>query len=281
MNFTLKESFLLLAANPHLTLLFVIYLLIYVSMCPLVVWSYGSHFFILIVSLIFLFAAAFFSGWFGLIKFDIANKAGKTTQEHYSKHKEAFFASIPSYMLSLIAFGFLFFIVYYILGYLSIIIFAMSEEDSRQFLAILSNADSIVNLVNTCPEQIKTLLLRRSIFLYGGLSLYLFLNLYSIPALYFSNSKNPLIALKNGLCALFKRFFENLALFFSVIAFFAIVFVFRIYTYNSEIAAFLALVLCVSFAVYILVLLFSIYEANFADNCNNGGNCLGQNDSCD
>ncbi len=284
MNSDLIKPFITLSKNPQITLVFVIFLIVLAMFAPFVVFNAGKNIFILLVILALLFVSAFMSGWFGMIFHVLKNRCSNNPEEEiknaHESFKSGFFGSIPQYMPSIIFYILLFSGFLYLISYVADLIFGKLDNIVMQLASFGADQDAIYNFLKTLPKESVVMLAKRSIFFYLSVLLYLLLTFYSIPALYFGKKINPLCAIKDGIVALFKKPFYSSFMFFSiVITHFLLIFIEAVSVVN-EFFMFVALVLRVCFLAYVVVLIFSVYEKNFALNCNNGPDCLGENNSC-
>ena len=141
-----------------------------------------------------------------------------------------------------------------------------------------SRYNSILNVLS--PEA-QTMLLKRMGFITAGNIIFFFIMMYSIPALYFQKTSNPFKGIINGIIAIFKKPLFSVGLFFSILIANIIVGLIEMISFINPILMFLALVLRVYFAAFVVVLIFSVYEKRFADNCNNRPDCFGENELSD
>lgn len=284
MSSVLKKTFNILAKDPVIMLLFIVYLIALTSFIPVVMLQIGKYTFYILAFLWLLLTAAFFSGWLGIIRAAVEYKEKENPEEDlknkYTLYKEGFFTSIPNYMLSLIFYIFLFAGFCYLIFYLADYFLGKPDEIVKQFVSVSNNQDALINFLQTMPETTRMLLIKRSAFLYTGLFIYALLTFYSVPALFFNCSINPLKGLKNGFISFFKKPFFTIGLFISLILAHILIVFLEALSVGYGIFMFLALILRVYFIVTSIVLIFSVYEKNFASNCNNGCDSVGENGSC-
>lgn len=283
MKHIIKKSFDRLVKNPSIMLLLVTYFLITASCMPLMVFYFKKPVFYIMAFLILLLTGAFLAGWLGMIKYIVTyedeNDPIEDFQNRCNAFKTGFFSSIPRRMFSVIFFIVLFIGVAMGLLYLANIIFGDPSELLTQIAYFASDKDALLNFLSALPDETIAAVAKRSAFLYFGFLFYLFLTFYSLPSLMFNECANPFLALKKGVAALFKKPVFSLLLFVSfVIIHIAIIFVEAVSTIN-QILMFFALVLRIYFIAYMVVLIFSVYEENFTDNCDNGPDCIGKNDT--
>lgn len=281
MSSLFKKSLNLIMKNPYVILLLVIYLVIVASAFPVLILKAGVLAFILLI----LLTSAFFAGWFGMIKFVVSYKETGNDEEdmknQFSAFKNEFFSSIPSYILPLI---------FYILIFVGITVAILVGADKfighdnellNQVAAMAGNQDVLYNFITTLPDEAKLVIVKRCIFIYSCFILYFYLTFYSIPALYFQKTSNPVLGLINGLIALIKKPFLSIGLFILIlISNILLTFIEAICAYYSSALMFITFVLRIYFAAFIVVLIFSVYEKYFADNCDNGTDSIGQDESC-
>lgn len=284
MNSSFKKTFNILAKDPVIMLLFIVYLIAFASFVPIVFAQAGKYAFFILSFLWLLLTAAFFSGWFGMIKAASEYKEKEDPEEDlknkYNLYKTGFFASIPNYMLSLVFYILLFAGFCYLIFHLTDYFLGKPDEIIKQLASVSNNQDALLNFIQTMPETTKMLIIKRSAFLYTGFLVYFLLTFYSVPALFFNCSINPLKGLKNGLAALFKKPLLTLGLFTGLLLTHILIIFFERISVGYNIVMFLALILRVYFIVASIVLIFSVYEKNFASNCNNGCNSVGEDGSC-
>lgn len=284
MKFNLKESFETLAKNPHITLLLVTYFLIIAGLLPLMAIQTEKLRFFLIMFLLLLLTGAFLAGWFGMIKCVVSYKEKGDMEEdlknRYESFRNGFFSSIPLYMLPVIFYIILLFIFGKGLLYAADYIFGDPSEFLAQAVLFSGDKDALMNFLATIPKETMASIAERSIFVYTSFLFYLLITFYSIPSLFFNCTRNPLTGIKKGIIALLKKPLGTISLFLSIIlSHIAIVFLEAISTVN-QILMFFALVLRVCFIAYVVVLIFSVYEKNFACDSNNGSDRLGEDSSC-
>lgn len=281
MSSLFKKSLNLIMKNPYVILLLVIYLVIVASAFPVLFVKAGILAFVLLI----LLTSAFFAGWFGMIKFITSYKETGNVEEdmknQFSAFKNEFFSSVPSYILPLI---------FYILVFVGITIAILVGADKfighdnellNQVAAMAGNQDVLYNFITTLPDEAKLVIVKRCIFIYSCFILYFYLTFYSIPALYFQKTSNPFLGLLNGFIALFKKPFLSIGLFILIlISNILLTFIEAIFAYFSSALMFITFVLRIYFAAFIVVLIFSVYEKYFTDNCDNRADSIGQDESC-
>lgn len=285
MNLSIKQSINILSKDPHITLLLVSYLLIMAMLLPTLLTQKNELSFFIVLFLMFIFSCAFFSGWFGMIKSCVLYKEKEDIEENlkqkYDSFKMGFFGSIPTYILQI---GFFILILIGVIHSLSVIsnhLFGKTDEIITQIAMIANSKEAIANFLSTLPEEVVINLVKKSVFSYTGIFLYVFLTMYMIPALYFSGRKNPLIGIKDGLVAIIKKPFFSIGLFLTLVLIHGMIVLIEGLSIFSQITMFLSLILRVCFIAFVVVLIFSVYEKNFTANNNNGSNGLRENSSCD
>ena len=281
MNFNIRQSFEIFLKNPQVMLLFVMYLLILASLFPLLIYTFNTISFYIVAFVFILFACAFFAGWFGMIKFVILNNDEKSPEEElkirHNSFKNAFFESVAKYILPVLFFILL--IIGYIYGInkLADLFFGKPVDILNQMTMLNGDTDALYNFASTIPKDALKVIVERNIFRYLALLLYGLITFYSIPSLFFNEKNNPLLALKNGLVALFKKPFQTLFLFLTIVLIHILLVFFDAISTTNQVLMFIALVVRVSFFAYIIVLIFNVYEKNFTLNNNNGADSIGQN----
>lgn len=281
MNDLFKKS-LNVIKNPYIILLLVAYLFLSAGLFPILILKLNIIAFILLI----LLTAAFFGGWFGLIKFVVSYKETgnreKDMENQFTSFKSEFFSSVPQYMLSLIFYMIVFAGICALIMFCADKLIGRSNELFEQVTAIAGNQDVLYNFITTLPDDAKILIIKRSLFVYFSFLVYFYLTFYSIPALYFQKGLNPISGLFNGVKALFKK--PLLSTFLFIILIIANIFLTLfegIAAYYSSILMFIGFIIRIYFAVFVVVLIFSVYEKYFTDNCNNGSDSIGENKTCD
>jgi len=285
MKFNMEKSGAIILKNPNIILLLVIYLLIAATLLPLVVLSYSKGVIFYIFSiLVFLFTCAFFAGWFGMIKAVIQYKEApnpiEDIQKRHKAYKEGFFASIPVHILPLIFYVLLIIGFMWVLFYAADYLFGKPYDVINGIAALKNDLDAIMNFISTLPKEVIDTIKRRSLFLYSGFVVYLLLTLYSVPALYFNKSKNPLIGLKNGFLAFIKKPAGSFVLFLALALAHIFLIFFEAVSVINSVLMFIAMILRVYFTAYMVVLIFEVYETNFTADCNNRPDSLGEDKTC-
>ena len=276
-----KKSFNMTMKNPYIMLLLVVYLLVVASVFPILFFKLGQFAAILLI----LLTSAFFAGWFGMIKFIVSYKETGNLEEdmknQFSSFKNEFFSSIPNYILPLIFYMLLFAGVISLILFLADKFIGQENELLNQVAAMTGNQDVLYNFITTLPAETKLVIIKRCIFIYSALVLCFYLTFYSIPALYFQKGSNPLSGLLNGIRTLYKKPFKSIGLFILIlIANILLTFFEAIAAYYSNILMFIAFIIRIYFAAFIVVLIFSVYEKHFTDNSDNGPDSLKQDEAC-
>ena len=285
MNFCIKNSFKIIADNPHIMLLLVTYLLAFSGLLSAGIFFAGKPVFTVMLVLIFLLTCAFIAGWLGMIKYLLLSEETDNQEEilknKYKSFSIGFFSSVANYILPVLFFIVLF--IFFIKGIISLTdtVFNGSQELFGQIGTLIGDKDALYNYISTLPEDKLIAVIKINLFIYSCILSYLLLTFYAIPATFFNEkSSNPLLGLKNGLIAFFKKPLQTLGLFLFLLLIHTILVFFEGISVINQILMFIALVLRVSFITYIVVLIFSVYEKNFAHNCNNGSDGVGENKSC-
>ncbi len=281
MNCLFKKSFSILMKNPYILLLLVLYLVITASVFQILFYGSVQIGYILL----FLFTAAFFAGWFGMVKFLVAYKETGNLEEdlknQFYSFKHEFFSSVSTKILPISVYFLLSAGICCALVYCADKFIGQGNEVLKQISAITNNKDILYNFITTLPDETKIMLFKRSMFLYLSLILFSFCTLYAIPALYFNKSANPFLGILNGIKAIFKKPLFSVGL-YVLILFANIVLTFfeAIAAYINQPMMFIMFTIRIYFAAYVVVLIFSVYEKHFAFNCNNGPDCIGEDSSC-
>ena len=284
MKLNFKEAYQVLAKNPHITLLMVIYLLIMVSLLPILFVQKAEISFYFVLFLMFALTSAFFAGWFGMIKACVLSNQDDDTEESLIKRYECFkvdfFASIPCYILSIGFFILMSAGVFYGISILGDYLFGREDEVITQLATVMNSKSALENFLSTLPPETVNRFFKKVLYSYGCYLSYLFLIIYITPSLYFNKTKNPLIAIKNGLLGIIKKPFGTVLFFVLLLIMHGFITTLEAVSIINQVLMFLSLVLRICFIAYAIVLIFLVYEKNFAFDNNNGSDRLGENSSC-
>ncbi len=276
----IKKSFRILIKNPYVMLIFILYFIVIANLMPVLYMQNNKSGFVLTGILFLLFTSAFFSGWFGVIKGIVSYRETGNIEEDFKNQcfalKGDFFSSVANYILPLTFYLILFVIYTWFILYFANFVMFKPDTITNALQGFKPEQMSLAAYYESLPPDVKGLLMKKSLFVDIGFISYFFFTLFSIPALFFQNTNNPLTGLFKGIAAIFKKPFLYIGVFVFILFFNVIISLLEMGSFPNQILMFISLVVRIYFTAFFIVLIFSIYEKNFTDNCNNGADSLGQ-----
>ena len=287
----IKKSFSIIIENPVLTMSFVLYLIFLSLILPRLFMGLNIILFALVLILLFTMTAAFFAGWLQMVKVAINNskKVDKTEEEklkEFTQMKDEFFGAVPKYILPLLG-GIILYIIMFFLLIAFNIKFANHFIGRLDFLvekinSLPQDAQALHNFLTSLPQE-KLMILWSWQFLFViTTGIFNFLMMFWASALYYpeKETSNPLVALKNSLIVIFKHPIRSAALYCFILILGVIFKTFDYLLSTNIVLYFVFMILGIYFWVFVFVLIFDYYESRFYNHCDNGGNLIGQDNSC-
>ncbi len=286
-----KRSFIITTSNHIIPLFFVLYMIIFTLILQKTVLSSNMIIANIIFFGLFLFSAAFFAGWFEMVKQAILNN-NKGFADEVERIKSSialrknFFEGITKYILPLAGGIFLYYVIFLVIIYLDIIVaekfFGKIDFLANDLKIITQSNEAMVAYFKALPNEKLLKLFSWEVLFLVTSGIYSVLTLFWVSALYFNKkeTKNPLMAYAYSFEALFKKPFA--VIFFNII----IALMLFIYTQLAPltvlnpILSFLYMVAGIYFFVFLTVLIFNYYARNFGNISDNGGDCLGEDKTC-
>lgn len=240
---------------------------------------------------LFLFSAAFFAGWFEMVKQAILNN-DKNFANEVERIKSSialrkdFFEGITKNILPLAGGIFLYYAVFLVIVYLDVIVaekfFGKIDFLANDLKIITQSNEAMVAYFKALPnEKLLRLFSWEMLFLITS-GIYSLLTLFWVSALYFNKkeTKNPFMAYAYSFEALFKKPF-SVILFNILIALMLFVYTqLAPLTVLNPVLSFIYMVVGIYFFVFLTVLIFNYYARNFGNLSDNRGNCLGEDKTC-
>ena len=286
-----KRSFNIATSNHIIPLFFVLYMIIFSLVLQKTVVSSNVIMTNIIFFGLFLFSAAFFAGWFEMVKQAILNN-DKNFANEVERIKSSialrkdFFEGITKNILPLAGGIFLYYAVFLVIVYLDVIVaekfFGKIDFLANDLKIITQSNEAMVAYFKALPnEKLLRLFSWEMLFLITS-GIYSLLTLFWVSALYFNKkeTKNPFMAYAYSFEALFKKPF-SVILFNILIALMLFVYTqLAPLTVLNPVLSFIYMVVGIYFFVFLTVLIFNYYARNFGNLSDNRGNCLGEDKTC-
>lgn len=269
-----KKAFNIVKDCPFITLYFVLYLIVLFLIIPFMVVGRNLLQTGVLGILMILLTCAFAAGWFNMIRGAFLNyREGKTQEEKIEdavRLKDHFFSGVSEYILPVIFGGILFLVLLYGHSYLSDMIFGRLDNILGDISKFANDPNGLGNYFATLPNSTWILILKKGVFSYVVLSFITLFFLFWTASLYLNrfHSYNPVRAVWDGILGMFTRFFETLFIFIILMVVnFVLMFMQGVFLENV-IMSFIAMILRIYFASYIIVLIFALYYCYETENRN-------------
>lgn len=286
-----KRSWLVTSSNHIIPLFFVVYMIIFSLILQKTLPSSNVIMTNITFCGLFLFSAAFFAGWFEMVKQAIINNDKKFENEverikSSIALRKNFLEGITKYIFPVAGGILIYYVVFFIIIYLDIIVaekfFGKIDFLANDLKIITQSNEAMVAYFKALPnEKLLKLFSWEMLFLITS-GIYSILTLFWISALYFNKkeSKNPFMSYAYSFEALFKKPF-GVILFNVIIA--SMLFLYTQIaplTVLNPILSFLYMVAGIYFFVFLTVLIFNYYARNFGNIGDNRGDCLREDKTC-
>ena len=268
----IKKSFLALITNFKVPLLLLAYLICFILFASKILAVSDILVFGILLFVFFILTVLFFAGWFNSLKTVLKENENDVFYE-------SFMLGIVKYSLSLLGSLFLFILIFGIFNFL--LAYAADSfigkidflknffEEGKYTIEVLLSALS--------SEQVEILFKRELLFIICAFLMHS-MTLFWLPSIYYDSEfgRNPFKIFLNSLVSFFKKPFITMCLtLFSNILVLSFMVSSQLLPDNSLFVLFCVL----SFAygiTFFLMLIFSYYEKNFSNNCDNGTDCIGE-----
>lgn len=282
-----KKSFYIIKDCPFITLYFVLYLIVLFLIIPFAVVSKNLIQAMILGILMILFTCAFTAGWFNMIREAfLGYKEDKTQEEKFEdaiKLKNYFFSGVSEYILPVIFGGAFFIILLYGHSFLSDAIFGKITSIIGDISKFANDPNGLGNYFANLPNSTWILIIKKGVFSYVTLSFITIFFLFWTASLYLNkiNSHNPVRAIGDAVFGMFKKPFETVFVFMVFMAVNFILMLLNGIFLENVVLSFIAMILKIYFAAYIIVLIFALYycyetSKKPAVDCNNGTDCGGE-----
>ncbi len=286
-----KKSYIIASTNHIIPLFFVMYMIIFSLVLQKTVVSSNLIITNIIFFGLFLFSAAFFAGWFEMVKQAILNNNQEFVNEVERIKasiglRKTFLEGITKNILPLAGGILIYYVVFFVIIYLDIIVaekfFGKIDFLANDLKIITQSNEAMVAYFKALPnEKLLKLFSWEMLFLITS-GIYSVLTLFWISALYFNKkeTKNPIMAYAYSFEALFKKPFAVI-LFNILIALMLFVYTqLAPLTVLNPILSFLYMVVGIYFFVFLTVLIFNYYARNFGNISDNRSDCIGEDEPC-
>ncbi len=283
-----KKSFNIVKDSPFITLFFVLYLIALFLVIQAMVTAKNFALAGIIGILLSLLTCAFIAGWFGMIRTSVLiykeNKTPEEKLEEAVKLKNDFFSGVSTFILPVIA-GFLIFTaLLYGHSYLSDVLFGKIDDVLYNLSKYANDPEAFKNYFISLPNSTWNLIFKKSIFSYITLCLITLVFLYWAASLYLNCkcSINPIRALVDSFKTMFLNFFETISIFILLTIMNFMLMLMQAVFIDNVIISFIAMILRIYFAAFIIVLIFDLYDSKqkkCTPDCNNRADCFGQDNA--
>lgn len=252
---------------------------------------------LLLVTTLFMLAA-FFAGWFNMVKKAIDLNKQQLPDEERAKASFGLLKELPAglgeYFLPFVGGIILYFLLFMVLSLISYKIgahFLGKIDLTQNELRMILNSSDAKMLISSIPSaKLAKLEIWYLLFL-AVMTIHYFITMFLAPEIVI-NSKNPVIALGRSIAFIFKNFLNVIVLFLyvNVVSFaasLAINGIMLLHFIPNFITALVSMLLYFYFIVYVIVLVFLYYDSETAakveigeNNCNSGTDSIGQDGTC-
>lgn len=250
---------------------------------------------LLLVTTLFMLAA-FFAGWFNMVKKAVdLDKQKFLAEEERAKASFGLLKQLPAgigeYFLSFIGGIILYFLLFMVLSLISYKIGAhfLGKIDLTQneLRMVLNSADARTVISSIPAAKLAKLEIWYLLFLVV-MTIHYFITMFLAPEIVI-NSKNPVIAFGRSIAFVFKNFWQAVLLFLyvNVVSFAASLVINGIMLLHfipNFITALASMLIYFYFIVYVIVLVFLYYDSENGEktenNCGGGSDSVGQDGVC-